>query len=453
MTSSMEWPPRYSENFTPNLGQEYWSPELETMPPAERDKHILAKLKSQVHYAFENSGFYQEFYKDAPVDPAYLASLEELAQLPILTKEDIRREQELYPPYGRFLCVPTEDIFRVHGTSGTTGRPKGPVLSHCQFLARWITQSVTLTFAEHDRYLNAIPLYFGGGRSFSMSALYTGATVILFPPPYEPKELIEAAARHHATTTLLVPTLLRRLLEAAGPDGLAFPSLRLLLSTGAVLHPDERADVMDRLCPGFINYYGSTEGGGVSVLMPHHPIKKASSVGATVFGVDVEIVDSNGCVVAAGEIGHIRYRGPGIADGFYRDPEASAISFSEGWFYPGDLGRLDCDGFLHLAGRTDDVIIRGGVNIYPAEIEETLLTHSLVRDVSVIGIPSVDLGEEIIAFVVAAQGADQESLIAYCRAHLALYKVPKLIEIIDELPKTALGKVVKSDLVSRSRRD
>ena len=338
-------------------------------------------------------------------------------------------------------------------SSGTTGRPKGPVLSHCQFLARWITQSVTLTFAEHDRYLNAIPLYFGGSRSFSMSALYTGATVILFPPPYEPKELIEAAARHHATTTLLVPTLLRRLLEAAGPDGLAFPSLRLLLSTGAVLHPDERADVMDRLCPGFINYYGSTEGGGVSVLMPHHPIKKASSVGATVFGVDVEIVDSHGSVVAVGEIGHIRYRGPGIADGFYRDPEASAISFSEGWFYPGDLGRLDCDGFLHLAGRADDVIIRGGVNIYPAEIEETLLTHSLVRDVSVIGIPSVDLGEEIIAFVVAAQGADQESLIAYCRAHLALYKVPKLIEIIDELPKTALGKVVKSDLVSRSRRN
>ena len=210
-------------------------------------------------------------------------------------------------------------------SSGTTGRPKGPALSHRQFLARWITQFVTLTFAEHDRYLNAIPLYFGGGRSFSMSALYAGATVIMFPPPYEPEALIEAAARHHATTTLLVPTLLRRLLETTGPAGLAFPSLRLLLSTGAVLHPDERTDVRDRLCPGFINYYGSTEGGGVSVLMPHHPIKKASSVGATVFGVDVEIVDSHGVSVAAGEIGLIRYRGPGIADGFYEQPPASSI--------------------------------------------------------------------------------------------------------------------------------
>ena len=338
-------------------------------------------------------------------------------------------------------------------SSGTTGRPKGPALSHSQFLARWITQFVTLTFAEHDRYLNATPLYFGGGRSFSMSALYAGATVILFPPPYEPEALIEAAVRHHATTTLLVPTLLRRLLEVAGPAGLAFPSLRLLLSTGAVLHPDERADVMDRLCPGFINYYGSTEGGGVSVLMPHHPINKASSVGTTVFGVDVEIVDSHGTSVAAGEIGRIRYRGPGISDGFYRDPKASATSFRDGWFHPGDLGRLDSDGFLYLAGRADDVIIRGGVNIYPAEIEETLLTHSMVRDVAVIGIPSIDLGEEIVAFVVGAHRADRESLIAYCRAHLALYKVPKLIEFIDELPKTALGKVVKSDLSFRSRRD
>jgi acyl-CoA synthetase (AMP-forming)/AMP-acid ligase II len=334
-------------------------------------------------------------------------------------------------------------------SSGTTGRPKGPALSHRQFLARWITQFVTLTFSEHDRYLNAIPLYFGGGRSFSMSALYAGATVILYPPPYEPGALIEVAARHGATTTLLVPTLLRRLLAVAGPDSLAFPSLRLLLSTGAILHPDERADVMARLCPGFINYYGSTEGGGVSVLMPHHPADKASSVGATVFGVDLEIVDQDHTPVTAGEIGRIRYRGPGIPEGFFRDTEASKASFRDGWFYPGDLGRLDADGFLHLAGRADDVIIRGGVNVYPAEIEETLLAHPMVRDAVVLGIPSAELGADIAAFVVAAPEAGAAALIAHCRDRLAPYKVPRSIDIIDELPKTALGKVIKSDLVAR----
>jgi acyl-CoA synthetase (AMP-forming)/AMP-acid ligase II len=336
-------------------------------------------------------------------------------------------------------------------SSGTTGRPKGPALSHRQFLARWITQFVTLTFSEHDRYLNAIPLYFGGGRSFSMSALYAGAQVVLFPPPYEPEALIAAASRHGATTTLLVPTLLRRLLGAAAPGELAFPTLRLLLSTGAILHPEERADVMAKLCPGYINYYGSTEGGGVSVLMPQHPTEKASSVGATVFGVDMEIVDDRDAAVPAGEIGHIRYRGPGIADGFYSDPEASAQSFRDGWFYPKDLGRLDEDGFLYLAGRADDVIIRGGVNIYPTEIEETLLSHPHVRDAAVVGIPSVDLGEEIAAFVVAPEGTDAQELIAYCRSRLAPYKVPSSIDVIGELPKTALGKVIKGDLVARSR--
>ncbi len=338
-------------------------------------------------------------------------------------------------------------------SSGTTGRPKGPALSHGQFLARWITQFVTLTFSEHDRYLNAIPLYFGGGRSFSMSALYAGATVILYPPPYEPGALIEAAARHGATTTLLVPTLLRRLLAVAEPGALAFPSLRLLLSTGAVLHPDERAEVMSRLCTGFINYYGSTEGGGVSVLMPHHPADRASSVGATVFGVDLEIVDQDHAPVTASEIGRIRYRGPGIPEGFFRDAEASKASFHDGWFYPGDLGRLDADGFLHLAGRADDVIIRGGVNVYPAEIEETLLAHPMVRDVAVVGVPSAELGADIAAFVVTTADADRESLSAHCRASLAPYKVPTNIEIIDELPKTALGKVIKADLVARPRRE
>ena len=119
----MEWPPEYPHDFTPSRDQEYWSPELETMEPANRDKHVLKKLQNQVKYVYQNSGFYQEFYKDTTVNPANISSLEEFSQLPILTKEDIRREQELHPPYGRFLCVDPKDIFRVHGTSGTTGRP------------------------------------------------------------------------------------------------------------------------------------------------------------------------------------------------------------------------------------------------------------------------------------------------------------------------------------------
>ena len=119
----MEWPPRYPADYLPKDDAEHWSPDLETMAPAERDPVILDKLRNQVRYAYNRSDFYREFYRDAPVDPLNIRSFEELAQLPILTKEEIRVEQELHPPYGRFLCIPPEGVFRVHGTSGTTGRP------------------------------------------------------------------------------------------------------------------------------------------------------------------------------------------------------------------------------------------------------------------------------------------------------------------------------------------
>lgn len=333
-------------------------------------------------------------------------------------------------------------------SSGTTGTPKGPALNHRQMRSRWVTQFVSLGFTEHDRYLSATPLYFGGGRSFTMSAAWAGGTVIMYPPPYNPQDLIAAARDSQATTTLLVPTILRRLLaegQADGEeDGLLFPGLRLLLCTGAILHEDERAEVMRRLCPSFINYYGSTEGGGVSILSPQHGPEAAGSVGQAVFNTRVQIVDDAHAPVKTGEIGRIRYRGPGVASGFFNDPEADREAYHDGWFYPGDLGRLDENGYLFLAGRSKEVIIRGGANIYPAEIEAVLLSHPDVSDAAVIGWPSPEMGEEIAAFVTGSGAVDE--LMAHCREKLAAYKCPKRIFRLESLPKSELGKVQKLDL-------
>lgn len=341
-------------------------------------------------------------------------------------------------------------------SSGTTGTPKGPALNHRQMRSRWVTQFVSLGFTEHDRYLSATPLYFGGGRSFTMSATWAGGTVIMCPPPYSPQELIEAARSGRATTTLLVPTILRRLLAEGqadmsgdvsghgGQDSLLFPDLRLLLCTGAILHEDERTEVMQRLCPSFINYYGSTEGGGVSILSPEHGAEAAGSVGQAVFNTRVQIVDEAHEPVDAGETGRIRYRGPGVASGFFNDPEADKEAYHDGWFYPGDLGRLDPHGYLFLAGRSKEVIIRGGANIYPAEIEAVLLSHPGVSDAAVIGWPSPVMGEEIAAFVTGDCATDE--LMAHCREKLASYKCPKRIFPLDSLPKSQLGKVQKLDL-------
>ena len=334
-------------------------------------------------------------------------------------------------------------------SSGTTGRPKGPLLTHDQFAARFVMQWVTLGFNQHDRYLSATPLYFGGGRSFTMGCLFTGSTVIMYPPPYEPEELVAATVGYEATTLLLVPTLLRRLLEMPRGNRVLMPTLNRLLSTGAVLHPDERDAVMRHLNPNFINYYGSTEGGGTSVLLPKHQGEAARSVGEAIYRTEIQVVDDGGMALPAGEAGHIRYRSPGMSDSFYNDPEASAEAFRDSWFYPGDIGKLDDRGLLYLMGRSKDVIIRSGVNIYPGEIEQTLLDHTAVQDAVAVPWPHPERGEDVAAFVVAAGKVDEEDLVAHCRSALASYKVPSGVFFVKEMPKTGLGKVIKDDLIAR----
>ena len=334
-------------------------------------------------------------------------------------------------------------------SSGTTGRPKGPMVSHQKFFNRFWTHWVDLGFGSRETYLNATPLYFGGGRAFSMSTLYAGGTVVLCPPPYEPAELAAEVARSGATVLFLVPTLLRRLL---GSDAATLaPLLRLnsLVSSGSALSAQERVQIRSTLCPNFIEYYSSTEGGGISVLSGDDQLRHGDSVGRPVFGVEVQIVDEAHASVAPGTVGRIRYRGPAVADGFYRDPEASVEAFRDGWFYPGDLGCFNDEGYLFLKGRAKDMIIRGGINIYPQEVEATLSDHPAVAEAAVVGWPSREFDEEVAAFVLLIQPIAAAELRAWCREHLAPYKVPRQVFVVDELPRNSLGKVIKAQLVAQ----
>ncbi len=339
-------------------------------------------------------------------------------------------------------------------SSGTTGTPKGPLATHRQMLARFMIYFVTLGFDERIRFLCATPLYFGGSRGYAMCALYAGGTVILHPPPYEPADLVAAANDGRATMLFLVPTLLRRVLalEFDAPPP-AFRTLDGLFSTGAVLHPEERADVMTRLCPRYLNLYGSTDGGGCTALTWRDPDTAAASVGRPVFGAELQIVDDDDDPAEGGAVGRIRYRHAGTAFGYHNAPEASREAFRDGWYYPGDLGWLDADGFLYLAGRSKDVIIRGGVNIYPAEIEHALSRHPAVHEAAVVGRPSREYGEETAAFVVLEAGragsVDGAELIAHCARTLARYKLPRDVLFVDDLPKSGVGKVLKSALAAR----
>ncbi len=257
-------------------------------------------------------------------------------------------------------------------SSGTTGRPKGPRLMHSHFLARFRVMWVNLGFNSQDRYVSATPLYFGGGRTFAMLMLYSGATLVMVPPPYAPHELCEEIDRPQATAIFLVPTLLRRLLALPDATLAPFRRMRLVLSSGAALHVEERRAVRERICNGFIEYYSSAEGGGIRYLTREDPAQFDESVGRPVFGVDVQCVDASHRPLPPGVIGRIRYRGPAVARAFWNNPEASAEAFRDGWYYPGDLGMLDEHSYIYLKGRAKEMIIRGGVNIYPAEIEAIL---------------------------------------------------------------------------------
>ncbi|MFN0162430.1 MAG: class I adenylate-forming enzyme family protein [Burkholderiales bacterium] len=335
-------------------------------------------------------------------------------------------------------------------SSGTTGRPKGPRISHDHFLARFRTHWVNLGFTASDTFVCATPLYFGAGRTFVWSTLYLGGTVVLAPPPFEPAQLAAQLEAARATTLFLVPTQLRRAL-AEVPDHPAFRNLRLLFSSGAPLTRAERLAIRDRLNPHFCEYYASTEGGGVTLLTPADLPAHADTVGRAVHGVEVEVVDATHRPLPPGEVGRLRYRSPGCASEFLHDPDASAEAFRDGWFYPGDLALLDAQGYLTLAGRAKDMIIRGGINIYPEEIEAVLRDHPGVADVAVAGVASADLGEEIAAFLVLRNPAPTDTeLASWCAARLAPYKLPRTWHHLAELPRNTSGKVVKAALVGKT---
>ena len=350
---------------------------------------------------------------------------------------------------GIVFASDAEAPFVLSLSSGTTGRPKGPLIAHRHFLARFRTHWINLGLNGRDRFICATPLYFGGGRTFAMSVLFSGGTLILKPPPCAPEDLIACVASEQATSLFLVPTQFRRLLALDDAALAPLRGLNLLFSSGAPLSPDERMAIRDRLCPRFFEYYASTEGGGVSLLTPDDIATHGQTVGRPVFAVEVEVVDAQDQPLPPGETGLLRYRGPACATAYHRDPEASAEAFRQGWFYPGDLASLDADGFVTLRGRQKDMIIRAGINIYPPDIEAALNAHPAVAESAVLGWPSREFGEEIAAFVRLTAACEPEALLAHARTLLPRPKWPRAVFVIDELPRNSGGKVVKRELALR----
>lgn len=340
-------------------------------------------------------------------------------------------------------------------TSGTTGFPKGAMLTHRGMLAHSANVEADFDLDENSIVQVAMPLFHVGGTSYALLALSCGAPIVMMRLP-EPAAALEMIERDGITHTFLVPALLAAIAQIPGAAQRDLSSIRAL-SYGASPMPLPVMRACLELFPDVMHQvYGMTEQCGVvSSLGPEDHSDPAVehrliSAGTPIHGVEIEIRDpATGHPVPVGAPGEIWVRSAQVMAGYWGNPEATAAAITEdGWLRSGDGGHVDADGYVYVTDRIKDMIISGGENIYPAEIERVLAEHPSVADVAVIGVPDERWGEVPKAVVVAAPGStvDAGALIAFCREHLASFKCPKTVDVLDELPRNPTGKVLKKDL-------
>jgi malonyl-CoA/methylmalonyl-CoA synthetase len=329
-------------------------------------------------------------------------------------------------------------------TSGTTGAPKGAVLSHGNLLASDAAVRIAWRWTEADRLLLCLPLFHVHGLCVGLHGTLAAGGSAVLQPRFEVDAALDAAAAHEATMLFGVPTMYHRLADSPRVGELR--SLRLCVSGSAPL-PAELFERLERDAgQRVLERYGMTET-LMNVSNPYDGERRPGSVGFPLPGCEVRLAESEG--EGEGEGGEILLRGPNVFSGYWRNPDATAAAFDDdGWFRSGDLGALDPDGYLRILGRAKELIITGGYNVYPREVEEVLAEHPQVAEVAVVGLPSDEWGESVAAFVVPREGPlDERSLLAHAADQLAPYKRPRTIHTVGALPRNALGKIVKHELV------
>jgi acyl-CoA synthetase (AMP-forming)/AMP-acid ligase II len=343
--------------------------------------------------------------------------------------------------------VSEDDPFAVLLTSGTTGFPKGCLTTHRTFVFHCINNAIEKGLGVHDRALLASPIYFNAGRSFSLGIIYYGGTLFLHERFYA-EEVLKTIQHEKITYMGAVPTMCERMLQVPGVEKYDTSSLRCLAITGGKVHEPVLQALRKQITPNIYRTYASTDSGQMAISKPADMDSKPLAAGMPVWCVDLRVVDDQSNPVAVSEIGEIICQSPLATMGYYMNPEATNASFRDGWFYTGDLGYFDEEGYLFVVGRKKDMVKSGGISIYPLEIEGVLYKHPDVVEAAVIGVPDPQWGEAVKAIVVLKEGSSVsgEALIQFCKDQLAAYKVPKSVDIVAALPHTEIGKVNKAKL-------
>ncbi|MGW7434444.1 long-chain-fatty-acid--CoA ligase [Streptomyces sp. NPDC054849] len=353
-----------------------------------------------------------------------------------------------------FETVATEsgDTAVILYTSGTTGRPKGAELTHSNVMLNVLTCHKLFGEVEHDVHLITLPLFHSFGQVVQMNTGIASQATLVLLPRFDAQAALSLMQHHGVTFFAGVPTMYWALLEAEAPEvdlSRIAGSLRMAGSGGSALPVEIHRRFKERFGVTIMEGYGLSETSPAATFAPRGEEVRPGSIGRPVWGVEVDLVDQDWAPVrGADAIGEIVVRGHNVMKGYHNRPEATAEVMRNGWFRTGDLARRDCDGWFYIVDRAKDMILRGGFNVYPREIEEVLLTHPSVSMAAVIGVPHDRHGEEIKACVVLAPGATltEEELIAWCKKEMAGYKYPRLVEFHEVLPTNATGKILKREL-------
>jgi acyl-CoA synthetase (AMP-forming)/AMP-acid ligase II len=352
--------------------------------------------------------------------------------------------------------VHEDDLLYQMYTSGTTGRPKGAMISHRNAITNVLQVSLENPLGEGDRGLIVAPLYHAAAGIVALSLISHGATAVIMRD-FVPDQVLDIFGQERITHALLVPAMILFLLGMPDVEKADFSALRMVMYGASPIPAEVLRKAMAVFQCGFFQAFGQTEAVAVLTILSaaDHELAKdpanealLTSCGREAFGTEVRVVDENDEEVATGELGEIIARGDQVMRGYWNLPEASASTLKNGWLHTGDIGAKDERGYIFIMDRIKDMIVSGGENVYPREIEEVLFTHPEIADATVIGVPSDKWGEDVKAVVVRKPDSDvsEEAIIAYCGERLAGYKRPRSVDFVDALPKNPSGKVLKREL-------
>lgn len=343
--------------------------------------------------------------------------------------------------------VAGDDLAIILYTSGTTGQPKGAMLSHQNLYSNATDVADYLKINGDDGVIAALPMFHVFCLTVSLNAPLMNGGTILIMPKFSPQEVFRIAKTYKATIFAGVPTMYNYLLQSAQGNADDFTGIRLCISGGASM-PVSLLKAFEEAFHVIVSEgYGLSEAAPVTSFNPLDRPRKPGSIGQSIMNVKNKVVDELGEEVAAGEVGELIVQGPNVMQGYYKMPEETAATLKEGWLHTGDMARMDDEGYFYIVDRKKDMILVGGYNVYPREVEEVLYAHPNVVEVAVVGVPDPNTGEAVVCYVVSNDSSLTDTVVRdFCEAHLAQYKIPSKIEFLNELPKNTTGKILRKNL-------